>query len=234
MYTLDVLFEKEDLNLIYQTDEKVVLIKKVAEGGYKVAWLAFTPYEHNNIKWNNDYFLYSSYNWPTEGIKITIGSTTLQSAQDQSDYKLNSDKTFSKAQPDSSLQPGQYLVVNDVPSNQHPWLIFGLAQSYLLNDQPQKPRPVNAVIVPARQFARFTPENKVLIFLASNLTAGMIHNNVRVGFGGRNPNPENETGELSLNVSENVAESLATELDFNSNDELHVKYFAREGKFIVQ
>jgi hypothetical protein len=221
-YALEVIFNQSDLKLINQAGEKVVLIKQVPKGGYKVAWVTFDPFQQNTVTWDDDYFLYASSTQPVEGTQIA--GWTMQEAQAQNDYVFSSDRTFSVPHPDPNLLPGQYMVFNNMVFDREPWLTFGMAQAFELNGNTQKPQPINAAVVPAKQFARFTPENRVLIFLATNIMDSTVHNDVRL---------DSYMGMIAFkSVVPGSAESVATELNLSATNKISVNYSASDGKFL--
>ncbi|MEH2237066.1 hypothetical protein [Nostoc sp.] len=222
--SLKVIIDKKDLPLIYQAGQRVVLIKKVFNGGYKVAWATFEPFETNLVTWDSDYSLYASPTQPVEGINLSGLSIT--QAQAQNRFIFKSDRTFSAPQSNQMLLPNQYMILNDVPYNQAESLTFGMAQAFQLNNSERQALPLNAALVPAKQFVKFIPEDKVLIFLANNIINGTIHNQVIL---------ESDLSKIaSKQLVSGSAESVATELDFSTNKKLSVKYYPNQGKFIQQ
>ncbi|MBV6623078.1 MAG: hypothetical protein KI793_09075 [Rivularia sp. (in: Bacteria)] len=223
-YTLEVIFNRADLKLIYQAGQKVVLIKEVDGGGNKVVWVIFEPFQENKITWGSNYFLYASPTQAMEGLQI-IG-WTMQEAQAQSEYIFNDDKIFSAPEPNSKLKPYQYMVLNNTSFDREKMLTFGMAQTCIINGQKKSPHLLNATLVPAKQFAKFIPTNKVLIFLAANINDFSVHNDVRLDI---------NIGKItSKNSVAGSSGSIATELDFSLSKEISVKYSASLGKFLQQ
>ena len=235
-YELVILFEKKDLSLINQAREKVVLVQATDETNYRVVWAAFTPFERNLVTWNNQYFLYASTSLPTPEREILIVAE--QKAQSQNIYTFNQDRIFSYPEAEPSLNLSQYMVVNNLPYEEMPSLTFGLAQDCTINSLAQasninsqeiKPLPINAAIVPSKQFAKFIPRKELFILLASNTTTSMVYG---IGELGKN---EGDGLQISGNNGTNDrVESFATQLDFHQQHQIAVKYNANQGKFNQQ
>lgn len=217
-------FNANDLKTIEKADEKVVLIKVVPDGKNKIAWVTFKPFQKNQVTWDNAYYLYASLTDPVEDNQIRVNSST--PAQARYDYTFNSDNSFSIGQHNPKLGDGQYGIVNDMPSDQEPCLTFGMAQTCSVNSKENVIKPINAEVVPALHFAKFTPSETVLIFLASDVRESAVHNNVMIGL------PAAGSTKIS---SLDAAESVATALSFSSaNQTITVVYSASLGKFIQQ
>lgn len=228
-YTLNVQINKNDLETINLANQKVVLLKVVPDGQHKIAWVTFVPFEQNQVTWDNAYYLYASLTKPVEDKKITVNSNT--AAQARYEYTFTSGLSFSKGQYNSQLGDGQYEVGNQVPSDQQPWLTFGMAQTCTVNSKETEIMPINAEVVPALQFATFTPTETVLIFLASNIEEGVVHNNVIINF----DFTAAESAKIPSWGSEKEVESVATEVSFSpANQTITVVYSASLGKFIQQ
>ncbi|UCH97928.1 MAG: hypothetical protein JSV88_14030 [Candidatus Aminicenantes bacterium] len=228
-YTLKVQINKDELETINLANQKVVLIKVVPDGQHKIAWVTFVPFEQNQVTWDNAYYLYASLTEPGEDKKIIVNSS--KAAQARFEYTFTGNLSFSNGQPNSQLGDGQYEVSNQVPSDQQPWITFGMAQTCTVNSKKTEIMPINAEVVPALQFAKFTPRETVLIFLASNIAAGAVHDNVIISSDFRAA----ESAKIPLRESELEAESVATQLSFSpANQTITVVYSASLGKFIQQ
>lgn len=226
-YTLNVQINASDLDTIHKANEKVVLIKIVPDGQHKITWVTFVPFEQNKVTWENGYYLYASLTNPVEDVQINVNSST--KAEVRYEYEYTGNLSFSNGQYNSQLGEGQYEVINQVPTDQQPWLTFGMAQTCTVNSKENAIMPINAEVVPALQFAVFTPTDIVLIFLASDIQESAVHDNVIIGFGlaaadsRKIPSPDIEMR----------AESVATQLSFSpANQTITVEYSASLGKFV--
>jgi hypothetical protein len=190
------------------------LLKIVHDGQHGIAWVTFAPFEENKVTWDNTYYLYASLTDPVEGTQITVNSST--AAQVRCEYTYTKDKSFSEGQHNSQLEDGQYEVSNQVPYDLYPWLTFGMAQTCTVNSIEKAIMPINAEVVLALQFAKFTTTETVRIFLASDIAEGTVHNNVKKSF-------------------QCNAVSMASEFSFTTaNQTINVVYSASLGKFTQQ
>jgi hypothetical protein len=48
-YHLNINLEKSDLDAIYAAKQHVIIVKHTAERKSAVAWVSFTPFEHNTV-----------------------------------------------------------------------------------------------------------------------------------------------------------------------------------------
>lgn len=224
MYTLNVLFTQADLKVIQNANENVVLIKQVPDGGNKLTWVTFEPFEKNIVTWNNDYYLFASNTDPVEGHPIIVNSKTKAQAHYTYTFTNNS---FSNGDYDSQLGIDQYGVKNEQDSSMQ-FFTFGMAQNCTVNGTEKAIMPINAEVVPHAQFAQFTPEETVLIFLASDLQESEVYNNVRVDSSFLKT-CANSAGPPSQILA---AQSISTELSFSKTNEITVEYSNDLGKFV--
>jgi hypothetical protein len=172
-YTVNISISAADVSRIWQAGQAVMFAKPMfgAVTGAKaytatvVGWIAFLPYESNQVSWEAAYYAYATTSPMTPGTSITVNSTCPQQAQTGMVY-LFENGVFT-AQKGS----GEYIFIRNMVSG--PLLSFGLVQTATVNHQ-QMTSPVNAIMILYHQEATFTPEENVYIFLASSSSGGTI------------------------------------------------------------
>ncbi len=184
-YTLNIDFEKGDLDTIYKAGEKVTMIKQTANGT-PVAWVSFYPFENNTVVWEEEYALYSSTTEIQSG--ATIQKMSDEAASEQMMYDFQNGN-FGIPSPSDKLSKGMYGATNKTPIDQAIGLTFGLAQSVQVNGTAQPNKPINADWVPSQHVTTFTPYEKILLFLDSEINDGMVvtdifSNELTLVFGG--------------------------------------------------
>lgn len=81
-YRLNVTFNTKDLDLIYETGEKVVLVKHTeGNADSQVAWVTFNPLMDNTIDWENDFAVYASTTDIQNGEQINMMSDIMANSQ---------------------------------------------------------------------------------------------------------------------------------------------------------
>lgn len=169
-YTLNIDFEKGDLDTIYKAGEKVTMIKQTANGT-PVAWVSFFPFENNTVTWEEEYALYSSTTEIQSGAVIQKMSD--EAASEQMMYGFQNGN-FGVPESSDKLSKGMYGATNKTPITQAVGLTFGLAQSVQVNGTAQPDKPINADWVPSQHIATFTPYEKIQLFLDSEINDGMV------------------------------------------------------------
>lgn len=175
-YTLDLVIDAADLQILKTAQLKITLAKPVSTSAPNVTWLVFDPFEGNKIEWTEQYSMYASPNQIIEGgAVISRLSETPFPAQDAAYYSLPSSTIFAGPFTDASAPPrGSYKVENDMPNTQYPALTFGLQQKASINSKNINPSPLNAALVPANFPATFTPLSTVYVWLQANFASGTV------------------------------------------------------------
>lgn len=200
-YTLNIEFDAADLPTIYKAKEKVVLIKQT-EPGNSLAWITFDPFTNNTVDWTDNYALYASKVSVEEGATIRRLANTTASPRKR--YTFNQGAFLPPADA-PQLSQGQYEVFNDY--GEEPWLTFGLAQDVNVNGTAYVNSPINAAVVPYKHTAKFTPFEKIKVYLGVNM-------------------------QQSLVITSVASEALT--LDFGASSiEQSIKYVASSGRFVL-
>ncbi|MCM1387038.1 MAG: hypothetical protein NC231_06910 [Bacillus sp. (in: Bacteria)] len=169
-YKLIVKFDKDALNAIYASGERLAITKEVTGNkGKSVIWVSTLPFEVNTIEWEEDYFLYSSRQETQSGAIITKLSE--EQAVDNVLYQFEN-AVFQNAKADDCVNKNEYGVRNEM--NMYPYLSFGLAQPVRVNDELQMGNPINVITLPYNHTAVMAPKEKLKVFLAADVDNGVV------------------------------------------------------------
>lgn len=197
-YQLNITFEQEDLPTVLDAKEKVTIVKQTNSDS-KVAWVTFSPFLHNNVKWEDNYSLYCSNSEIQSGAVITKLSDI--SASSGLTYNFNKG-VFADPYPDNTLPPNSYGLKNSMA--EYKSLVFGLAQDIVVNNQAVPNHPISATEVPYSHTTSFTPYEIVEVYLEANISSSMVVTTTRskaivVKFGG-------EISEITLKYNRTTGE----------------------------
>jgi hypothetical protein len=163
-YRLNINFEGADLDTIYEARQRVIIVKHTAERKSAVAWVSFTPFEHNIIDWETDFAIYASSGEVQGG--ATISKLSEKVGQGQINNIFDSGY-FNATQPDNTIGANSYEVTNQNKDNYK--LTFGLAQNVSVNGTTFANNPINAIVVPRGHSALMTPVEEIDVFLDANI-----------------------------------------------------------------
>lgn len=194
-YTLNLEINANDLKNIKAAGQNVILAKPAQSSGGasapNVVWLAFSPFEGNQITWEETYGIYASNTQEfSDGTTIMKISETDFPAQDQAYYNFTSSAVFDGPHTGSGAPTkGSYQANNQMPNSQYPKLTFGLEQAAAINGNGITPHPVNAALVLSQETAIFTPYTTVYVWLQANIQSSTVltvikSNMAKVLFGG--------------------------------------------------
>lgn len=166
-YELIAQVDSEDVRLMNANNQKIVLVKEVGNtSGTQVAWVNFSPFENNQVTWEDVYGVYSS------STEVQNGATLLQTSTvnpaSAGVYYPFKDGTFGS--PTGETGSNSYGIQNKYSRQ----FTFGMAQAVTANGNKFPVSPLNAVTVLSQQNAQFTPIEKVKIFVQANLNNGVI------------------------------------------------------------
>ncbi len=168
-YELIIQFDTSDAREINQHQHKVAIVKEVegSQKGTDVIWVAFSPFELNEVKWDVDYGIYVSENEVQNGVSI-YKCSTVNPAKPELLYPCEWG-TFGA--PISKLEgENTYGIRNQYAKN----LTFGLAQSVTANGDKYTANPLNAVSVLSKEKVIFTPYEKLKVFLHAEFDNGVV------------------------------------------------------------
>lgn len=159
-YSLQIRFDTGGMNYIYATSQCVTIVKNVvsqpsAPSDLPIAWLAFQPWETNQLCWVEDYSIYATPTVLLSGTKIVM-SSQVSSVQRGWTY------TFENGLFAPSPGTGGTFNVSDQVDD---LFSFGLSQSVMVNGTLTT-APLNAVPVPFNESVSFTPQETISIFLS--------------------------------------------------------------------
>lgn len=169
-YRLNITFKEKDMDLIYETGEKVVLVKHTeGNADSQVAWVTFDPLMYNTIDWQNDFAVYASTSDLQNGAKISMMSDKMASPKIM--YNFNSGH-FRDPAPADTLGANTYAICNNF--RQKKAITFGLAQQIVVNDEAFPNKPINAILVPFGQSAQMTPIEKIDVYLICDIETSTV------------------------------------------------------------
>lgn len=169
-YRLNISFNESDLDLIYSTGEKVVIVKHTeGNADSQVAWVTFSPLMYNTIDWTNDFAVYASTTDLQNGATINMMSNKMASTQILYNFKNG---YFKDPTPDENIGANTYAIMNNYLNKKA--LTFGLAQSVVVNDEAFPNKPINGILVPYGQTAQMTPIEKIDIYLMCDIETSTV------------------------------------------------------------
>ncbi len=174
-YRLEIMFNNDDLQMIFMAKQMVVLIKhlKDASSSQKIAWSCFSPFQKNTIEWSTDYALYASTSSIKEGRPIVKVAEINAHSGTKFQFQNN---TFTEVKSDINTMPDSYNLINR--ETQQKYITAGLAQSINENGIQHINQPINAVIVPINNIATLTPEEKLDLYLDSDVSSSIVLNQI--------------------------------------------------------
>jgi hypothetical protein len=172
-YLVTISIPAADVSKIWQAGQAVMFVKPMfgAVTGAKmiaaniVGWLAFRPYETNQVSWNAAYYAYATTSPLTPGTTIIKNSTSPQQAQTGTVYIFENGVFSAQNSSDDSI-----FIRNLVAG---PALSFGLEQPATVNNQ-QTTSVVNAIRILNQQEGTFTPEENIYAFLTPVCAGGTV------------------------------------------------------------
>lgn len=198
-FQLNIQFTTADVHQINAVNQKVVLVKEVGgASGSTVAWITFSPFENNQISWEEEYGVYASTSSVEAGAEI-IKTSAVNPAADAVIYPF---ETGAFDSPTGNIGANNYAIENETSQT----LTFGLAQSVTANGSIFAANPLNAVQVLTNEQAKFTPIEKVKVFLHGEFNNGVIITNIT---------------------------SSALELDLTVNPSMTIHYDSTQGRFML-
>ncbi len=168
-FTLNVEFNSSDLSTILAAKERVVILKTPVIAEQSVVWVAFSPFEANEVSWEDDYAVYASQSETLNG--AVIKRMAEQQAEPQMWYPFK-EGAFGPPVKAANIGPGEYGIRNqqfDVPA-----LTFGMAQAAQVNGEVVHYQPLNAQTVLRGQEAVFTPEDSIAVALMARVESGFV------------------------------------------------------------
>lgn len=173
-YTLQLVIDSTDLSTILQAGENIVLAKAFSDSPSNVAWLSFAPFVNNSVSWQDQYGMYGAVTMSSG--QINPQSTTSMGIASGMYYNFGpTTPVFTGPFPGQDAPgPGSFRVFNLLPPASYPSFVFGLTQSATVNGAAAVACPATAQVVPANQFATFTPLETVYVWLQSGVAAGAV------------------------------------------------------------
>jgi len=166
-YNLKINLLSNDVSEINRAYQKITIMKVVGDSaGMQLVWVSFSPFEHNEVRWESTYGVYASSSTVQGGAQI-FRTSVVNPATSGIVYPFE-DGTFSS--PTSGGLSNAYSISNKTNSK----FTFGLAQSVTVNGDKFHANALNAVTVLTDQDASFKPIEKIHVFLHANFNDGMV------------------------------------------------------------
>ncbi|MBD7912204.1 MULTISPECIES: hypothetical protein [Clostridium] len=173
-YSLKAYIDTETVSSIYESGQKIVIVKKNDGPEANIAWVTFNPFEINNVTWESEYGLYASNTQMQSGAIINTASYKIASVKNIYPF---SNGVFGSPVVDSSLNDNEYGIINKARDYEH--LTFGLAQNVIANSVVYEGNPINAKSVLYNQISSFIPHEKICIFIESKFDNGAVITHIR-------------------------------------------------------
>lgn len=166
-FDLTIQFAAEDAQAVNAASQQVSIVKKVGgASGSSVVWVAFPPFENNEVTWEEKYGVYSSTTSVQNGATI-VKTSAVNPASSGVVYPF---ELGAFSSPTGALSPNDYGIQNLSPMG----LTFGLAQSVTANGSIFAASPLNAVPVLTQQSSTFTAIEIISVFLHSQFNNGVV------------------------------------------------------------
>ena len=177
-YSLNFVIDAKDLDVINEAQLRLTLAKCVNQGSpSNVAWIAAKPFVSNIVEWKDEYGLYASTTEIKKGATLTKLSETGVPSFDNAYYSFKKAGYFTGPHADGQIGvigKGTYAALNEMPTEYHKALTFGLTQTALINNHKEERCPLSAHLVPSQFTMRATPFTIVYAWLAATTKSGMI------------------------------------------------------------
>jgi hypothetical protein len=169
-YQINISIDSAGVQAINAAGQFVTFVKSITSspaesGNLPVAWLSFSPFMSNSVKWQESYYLYATTTVITSGATIQETSQTPAPAQEGPIYTFKQG-VFTAGTEGSATT---YNMLNSQGSG----LTFGLAQVASVNGT-NVTAPLNAVSVLNGENASFTPIETISVFLSSFNNNGTV------------------------------------------------------------
>jgi len=172
-FELEVDFTTDQVKALLAAGQHVTIVKSVAGGGSTtVAWLAFSPFNSNDVTWTESYYIYSTTSSLTAGTTLRQASETDDPAILGHLYEL-SGNVFAD-QGSQSIYAGQYAATNQNGQNN---LAFGLSQDALVNGADVL-APICAIPVRNTNTATFVPSQNLSVYMSDTIDNGVVVSSV--------------------------------------------------------
>ena len=171
VYSLNITLTAEQVDLLHKTNSKIAISKPVQNGNPDFAWLQFSPFQENQVVWEDKYWFYAS-NEIDNGIIISkIYTQTKENVIPDKLYELENGTING---PKDGGTPGQFSLQNKYEGN--PYMTIGLVQAAKLNGQDEE-EPMSANEVLYQSTISEMPVNTLYIWVQSNLKSKAAANN---------------------------------------------------------
>jgi hypothetical protein len=213
-YTLTLTISAQDLGTIYQAGENIILAKAFSDSTSNMAWLSFRPFEANQVSWIEECGLYASRQ--ENAVQVQVATKIGIPSGEYFNYV--NDNFEGPFTGEGAPPTGSYRVFNQDAGMS---VDFGMFQQASFNGQEVAGSPTISVNIPNQQFATFTPQTAVYVWLQSGVKTGQT---VQV------PPPAHGSGSGS-DLPKSVS-SRSTLVEFGTSTSLTYHYDASVGAFV--
>lgn len=170
-YSLTIEIDSIDLPALRAAGEKIVLVRRLHDGGDCVAWAVLELAGSRKLAWNDNFTLLASHTPDVLG--NTIGVIATADAVPRCNYDFDGIR-FLGPVPDNKLAEDTLQIGNSEPAKSSPSLLI-LGQAYSIDrNAPGPARPINALSVPTQHFAQYRLSQELWIYLASSTFVSTI------------------------------------------------------------
>jgi hypothetical protein len=172
-FELEIDFTTAQVKSLLAAGQRVTIVKSVAGGGSTtVAWLAFSPFNSNDVTWTESYYIYSTTSSLTAGTMLKQASETDDPAILGHWYALSGNVFADEGS--QSIYAGQYAAINENGQNN---LSFGLSQDALVNGADVL-APICAIPVLNTNVATFVPSQNLSVYMSNTINNGVVVSSV--------------------------------------------------------
>jgi hypothetical protein len=200
-YQVNISIDNAGLQAIYAAGQAVTFVKSVvanplSSGNLPIAWIAFQPFQVNQVSWVENYKLYGTTTQLQAGAQIVMTSMTTQQAQ------LGWLYTFQNGMFNAQSGLGNTFNLSN-QANTPTLMNFGLSQIANVNGVSVN-APLNSIPVLYNQLATFTPQEQVSVFLSSYEDNGVVISQVASNALNITLSSQNPTASVGFNDATNT------------------------------
>lgn len=169
-FKLSMAFTNQQLDVIAQTNTKVIVAKPTLGAAPNVAWQAFDPLNANTLSWQEQYGIYVSTASVKSGAKLEKLSSTGIPAASNKLYVLNESGAISA--PASGGKPNSFSLLNNY--SKQDVMTVGLYQDATVNGTEIAGNAISAAGVLLASTAEMTPYTTLYVWLQSDIKSNTV------------------------------------------------------------
>jgi len=169
-FKLEMAFNNNQLDVIAETNTKVIVAKPTAGDSPNVAWQAFDPMNNNTLTWEEQYGIYVSTSKIANGVKLEKLSSTGIPAAEHKLYTLQESGAISD--PSDGGMAGSFSLLNSY--SKQDVMTVGLYQDATVNGTAIAGNAISAAGVMLASTAKMTPFTLLYIWLQSEVESNTV------------------------------------------------------------